>query len=85
MTTKTTAGQWGNSVGIRLSERIVEETDIRAGSPVTVRVVPEGVLIEKRGKDLSNLSLKELVELADPAKRHDLVWDDIMPVGREVW
>ena len=85
MSTKTVAGKWGNSVGVRLPEAIVQKTNIRAGSLVSVRVVPKGILIEKREENIENLSLDELVARADPKKRHDLIWENMPPVGREVW
>ena len=87
MTTKTIgsrgrAGQWGNSVGVRLSDALATAAGIRAGTPIRVRRVPGGILIERLTHELS---LKELVARVTPESRHELVWDDIIPVGREVW
>ncbi len=85
MSTRTTVGQWGNSVGVRLPESVVKKANIRAGSSVTVRVVPKGVLIERREENIEDLSLDELIARVNPKDRHEAVWEDLTPMGREVW
>ena len=88
MTTKTLgtgglrAGKWGNSVGVRLSETISAKSGIRAGSPITIRVVPKGVLIEKQDRDPT---LDELIARITPENRHEYAWKDVRPMGREIW
>ena len=84
MSTKTItrAGKWGNSVGIRLSEEISKATNIRAGSSVSVRVVPTGVLVEPQGKEPT---IKELLKRITPENRHGYAWEGMRPVGRELW
>jgi antitoxin MazE len=72
---------WGNSLGIRLPQSIVQQIGLKAGS--TISISAEGdkiVLAPERPK----YTLQELLKDATPDQQHDEVdWGDTQ--GEEVW
>ena len=76
--------KWGNSQGIRLAKRVLEDASISVGDDVDV-TTRDGVIIlapvkRVRGKQ----SLRELVSrIPKNYEAAELDWGE--PVGREVW
>jgi antitoxin ChpS len=77
--------KWGNSAAVRLPAALLNQVHLTLGDKLTVDVRPEGiVLIPARPK----YSLEELVaqcDLAAPMPEDLAAWNNIKPVGREVW
>jgi antitoxin ChpS len=77
--------KWGNSAAVRLPAALLEQVHLSLGDKLTVDVRPEGiVLIPARPK----YSLEELVAQCNPnaSAEEDLAaWNNLKPVGREVW
>ncbi|KNH05046.1 Programmed cell death antitoxin ChpS [Candidatus Burkholderia brachyanthoides] len=77
--------KWGNSAAVRLPSAFLEQVHLSLGDKLTVNVRPEGiVLIPARPK----YSLEELVAQCDPnaSMPEDLAaWNNLKPVGRELW
>jgi len=76
--------KWGNSQGIRLAKRVLEDARISVGDDVDV-TTRDGVIIlspvkQVRGKQ----SLQDLVSRI-PKNYETAELDWVEPVGREVW
>ena len=80
----TKVQKWGNSQGLRLAKRVLEEARISVGDPVDVST-GEGVIVitpvrRVRGKQ----SLQELVpRIPKNYRPKELDWG--RPIGREDW
>ncbi len=80
----TRVQSWGNSQGLRLSKRILEDARVSVGDEVDV-VVRDGIILltpvkRSRGK----VSLRKLVARIPRGYRpEEAQWG--APVGREVW
>jgi len=77
--------KWGNSQGLRLAKRVLEDANISVGDEVDVTVRDGGVIViapvrRVRGKR----SLQELVSrIPKNYERAEIDWGE--PVGREAW
>lgn len=79
---ETTVQKWGNSLAVRLSKHIVEESKIRAGSRVGVEVDDGKIVVEIRGR--KQYSLRKL--LAKVTRRNSHGEFDLGRVnGKELW
>ncbi len=59
----TTIGKWGNSMGVRIPQEILEHANLALGSKVEVHLVPEqGILLKsaEKNKRKSNRELRKL-------------------------
>ena len=80
----TTVKKWGNSQGLRLAKKVLEEANISVGDDVDVSV-REGVIViapvrRVRGK----LNLQELVSrIPRDYRAEEVDWGE--PVGKEAW
>ncbi len=76
--------KWGNSQGIRLAKRVLEDARISVGDDVDV-TTRDGVIILAPVKRVRGIrSLQELVSrIPKNYKTTELEWGE--PVGREVW
>ncbi len=78
----TTIRKWGNSLGVRISREIAEDTGLSEGKEVA---------LEKRDGRLTlrpvaepHLSLSALIRKITPRNRHaEVSWSK--PRGKEVW
>lgn len=61
-----TVQEWGNSLAVRLTSRVARAANLARGTPVTVEVVEEGVLLRVVGQP--RLSLAEKLEAFDPVR-----------------
>ncbi len=77
--------KWGNSAAVRLPAMLLEQIHASVGGSLNADVRPEGVLLTPARR---KYSLDELVAQCNskaPVPDDIAVWDDVKPVGREVW
>jgi antitoxin MazE len=80
----TKVQKWGNSQGLRLAKRVLEDASIAIGDDVDV-AVRDGVIVIAAVKRLrGKRSLRELVSRIPKNHRSEEV-DWGKPVGREAW
>ena len=77
MQTKVT--KWGNSLGLRIPQRIAEQAEIRDGAVVDIDLEDGMIIIRKK-----RLYLEELLEGITQDNLHQEI-DLGLPVGRETW
>jgi antitoxin MazE len=72
---------WGNSLGVRLPQSIVQEIGLKAGSIINISTEENKIILSlARPK----YSLEELLQDAKPEQQHDEVdWGE--PQGEEAW
>jgi antitoxin MazE len=73
--------RWGNSLAVRIPKSFAEEVGLEAGSPVELRLVDGGLLVEPAPDEA--LSLDDLLEGVTKANIHAEV-DAGPSQGREV-
>ncbi len=80
----TKVQKWGNSQGLRLAKRVLEDASIAIGDNVNVNV-RDGVIVIAPVKRLrGKRSLRELVSrIPKNYRSEEIDWGK--PVGREVW
>jgi antitoxin MazE len=72
---------WGNSLGVRLPQSIVQEIGLKPGSVVNISTEGNKIVLSAAGP---KYSLDELLKDAKPEQQHDeFDWGE--PVGDEVW
>jgi len=76
--------KWGNSQGIRLSKRVLEDARLRVGEAVDV-VVREGEIVVRPARQVrGRYDLRELVSrIPEDYEVHEVEWGP--SEGREVW
>lgn len=80
----TKVQKWGNSLAVRIPDDVVEDMGLVPGKEVTVRKVRNTVVITP-SRIKKRPTLKELVARITPENRHDYQWDDVEPMGKEIW
>ena len=82
MTMTTKFAKCGNSLAIRVPQRLVEDYGLREGMEVTFARSRDqfGVKPVKR----KPITLQEIVDSIDPNDPHELLFDDT-PIGKEIW
>jgi antitoxin MazE len=76
--------KWGNSQGLRLPKRLLEDARISVGDDVDVTAQDGLIVIAPARRIRGRHSLKELVSrIPKNYKREETDWGK--PVGREVW
>lgn len=79
---KTRVQRWGNSLAVRIPKSFAEEVGLMDGSPVEMRLVEGGLLVEPAST--RPLSLEELLDGVSESNLHGEV--DTGPAqGLEVW
>ena len=79
---KTRVQRWGNSLAVRIPKSFAEEVGLMDGSPVEMRLVEGGLLVEPACT--RPLSLEELLDGVSESNLHGEV--DTGPAqGLEVW
>ena len=74
--------KWGESLAIRISDELADETGLKVGSEVELVVVNGCLKIYPPG--MPRFTLEELVAQITPENRHEEIdWGP--PVGKEVW
>jgi antitoxin MazE len=80
----TKVQKWGNSQGLRLANRVLEDASIAVGDDVDVAVRDGVIVIAPVRRVRGRRSLKELVaRIPKNYRTEDIDWGK--PVGREVW
>ena len=80
--TETAIAKWGNSIGLRIPRKIAEQTDLREGDPVDLRVEAPGVIVIRSLKEPP--TLENLVSKITRSNRHgETDWGERK--GGEVW
>ncbi len=76
---KTTIRKWGNSLAIRVPNDYVKTYNLSDGLEVDILAKEAGILIQ------TEMSLEEMLSTVDEGYVPPKPWEDIMPVGRELW
>lgn len=61
---------WGNSMGLRLTRAVRELAQLEAGSPVTLEVTTEGLLIRRKVPAAKSWTEAELIASLTPHTAH---------------
>ncbi|MCL2047475.1 MAG: AbrB/MazE/SpoVT family DNA-binding domain-containing protein [Defluviitaleaceae bacterium] len=72
----TQVAKWGNSQGIRMDKILLQNLGLRIGDTVE---------ISKKGEEIVITPTQDIDLLLQNYERPDDGWEDIAPVGREVW
>jgi mRNA interferase MazF len=76
--------RWGNSQGLRLAKRLLEDAHISVGDDVDVTTRDGVIVIAPARRIRGRQSLKDLVSrIPKNYKAEEIDWGE--PVGREVW
>lgn len=78
---QTQLQKWGNSVGLRIPAKLLEQLDLKPGSAVEVLMEGDHLIIRRKQK----YTLDALVEHITPENCHDEVFGDDESKGREAW
>jgi antitoxin MazE len=79
---KTKVQRWGNSLAVRIPKTFAEEVGLTDNSPIEMRLVEGGLLLER--SSLRPLTLDELLDGITESNRHNEV--DTGPAqGLEAW
>ncbi|MEF8943194.1 MAG: AbrB/MazE/SpoVT family DNA-binding domain-containing protein [Desulfohalobiaceae bacterium] len=82
MTTKIQ--KWGNSQGIRLSARVLQEAHLKIGDEVDVSVRDGVIVVMSSQRTRDKYRLEDLVEqIPEDDREGEVEWG--APSGREVW
>lgn len=74
-----TVHKWGNSLGVRIPQKIARQFDVHRGSKVELEAVDNGILV----KPVENKpTLEDLLKLCEPENRHSEV--KLGTMGREI-
>ena len=76
--------KWGNSQGLRLSKRVLEDAQISVGEEVDVTVRDGAIVLAPAKRVRGRYSLRRLVaRIPKEYRAQELDWGK--PVGKEVW
>ena len=80
----TKVQKWGNSQGLRLAKRVLEDAKISVGDPVDVTVRKGAIVVAPVRKVRGKYSLRELVaRIPKDYRAREVDWGK--PMGREAW
>jgi len=75
---------WGNSAGIRLPKHLLEEVGAKVGECFDVTLADHSIVLRTARPQYTLADLLAECDLNAPAP--DLgAWDNVQPVGQEVW
>jgi antitoxin MazE len=80
MMMETVIKKWGNSLGIRIPNLIVQEFSLKDGSFVEIKDVGNEIIIKPKKKN----KLSEMLDAINEKNIHEEVETDD-PVGKEIW
>jgi antitoxin MazE len=72
--------KWGNSLGLRIPNKIIKQLQLHPGSAVNVEIENGRIIIETPKYDLDTM-LKDIT----PQNMHHLLLDDEQQLGNEAW
>ena len=79
---KTTVSKWGNSLAVRIPQRIAKQARINEGDSFALALQRDGSIVLRSTRPRYELS--ELVSQITPKNRHpETDWGS--PVGKESW
>ena len=76
---KTTIRKWGNSLAIRVPNDYVKTYHLSDGLEVEMFAKEAGIMIQ------TEMSLEEMLSTVSEGYIPPKPWEDILPVGRELW
>lgn len=76
---KSKIAKWGNSLGVRIPQKLADLAKIHEGVNVVIEVKDEVVMIKRE-----SLSLEELIDKITPENIHPEISTG-GPVGKEIW
>jgi antitoxin MazE len=80
----TAVKKWGNSQGLRLAKKVLEEASISVGDDVDVSVRDGVIVIAPVRRVRGKLNLQELVSrIPEDYRAEEVDWGE--PLGRETW
>jgi antitoxin MazE len=79
---ETKVQKWGNSLAVRLSKHVVQESNIKEGSRVAVEVDDGKIVLEVRG--MKQYSLRKLLSKVTRKNAHG-EFDLGRAEGKEIW
>lgn len=77
----TTAQKWGNSIGVRIPQKIAKKHGVVNGSVIQITENKQGILLKPITKDPT---LEELMAQIPEDNQHDEI-DFGKPEGDEIW
>ena len=80
---KTKVAKWGNSIAVRIPDRIVRDAGLVQGGAISVSWNRNKVVIEKLTR--THDALSGLIDRITDKNRHDYAWKGVEPKGAEVW
>lgn len=79
---ETKVQKWGNSLAVRLSKHVVQESNIKEGSHVAVEVDEGKIIMEVKGR--KHYSLRKLLAKVTRKNVHG-EFEVGQPAGKEIW
>ena len=76
---KTTIRKWGNSLAIRVPNDYVKTYHLSDGLEVDILAKEAGIMIQ------TEMSLEEMLSTVTEGYVPPKPWEDVLPVGRELW
>jgi antitoxin ChpS len=77
--------KWGNSAAVRLPTELLSMLKASLGDKLSVDVRPEGVMLKAKRPAYVLADLVAQCDLNAPEPADMAAWNNIKPVGREVW
>lgn len=77
----TTAQKWGNSIGIRIPQKVAKKYGVTNGSEIQVMESKDGIVLKRINEDPT---LDELLAQVTDENRHEFI-DWGKPEGNEFW
>lgn len=75
-----TIQEWGNGLGVRITQPVAKAAHLAQGMPISIEVVKNGLLLKVVGKP--KLSLSQKLKAFDPQK-HGGEAMAVFPIGKE--
>jgi antitoxin MazE len=76
-----TLAKWGNSLAVRIPAKFAEQSGLREGTPVNIKVKAGRIIIERARP---KYKLKDLLAGYSPDDQPEEIWKG-PPVGDEEW
>jgi antitoxin MazE len=83
MTLTQSLQKWGNSAGVRLPKKVIEEAHLKLDEPLEITVKGKSVILTPVTK-LKKVNLDDMLKGVTPADVGG-EYDWGLPIGKEVW
>ncbi|MDB5934282.1 MAG: mazE [Massilia sp.] len=77
--------KWGNSAAVRLPAALLTQLKVVLGDKLAVEIRPEGVMLIPARRSYTLAELVAQCDIQAPIPADLAAWQDLHPVGREVW